>query len=97
MGGVAVDGSNPAQIADTHLRFESAHRRPCQALEIQAGSGFAAGVPQPLFLGRFDVAAVRNRYLPTADGRRFLTVAPLGREAMTPTTVVLNWYAELGR
>ncbi|HEX2798663.1 MAG TPA: hypothetical protein VHQ44_03230 [Thermoanaerobaculia bacterium] len=41
--------------------------------------------------------SLRNRFLPTADGRRFLTVAPLGREAMTPTTVVLNWFAELGR
>jgi hypothetical protein len=38
-----------------------------------------------------------TRYLPTPDGRRFLTVAPLGCEAMTPTTVVLNWFAELGR
>ena len=33
----------------------------------------------------------------TADGKRFLTVAPLGRESMTPTTIVLNWFAELGR
>jgi hypothetical protein len=41
--------------------------------------------------------SLRNRFLPNADGRRFLTVAPLGREAMTPTTAVLNWYAELGR
>ena len=24
-------------------------------------------------------------------------VAPLGRESMTPTTIVLNWFAELGR
>ena len=43
-------------------------------------------------------AAVRQGAKPgSADGKRFLTVAPLGREEMTPTTVVLNWYAELGR
>jgi hypothetical protein len=67
------------------------------AVEVQTGSGFTAGVPRSLFLGRFDPATARNRYLPSADGQRFLTVAPLGRDAMTPTTVVLNWFAELGR
>jgi hypothetical protein len=35
--------------------------------------------------------------LPTSDGQRFLLVSPLGREAMSPTTVVLNWAADLGR
>jgi hypothetical protein len=67
------------------------------AVEIQTAGGFSAGVPQALFLGRFDMSTARNRYQPAADGKRFLTVAPVGREAMTPTTVVLNWFAELGR
>ena len=66
-------------------------------VDIQTGSGMTAGAPQPLFPGRFDMSIARNRFLPTADRRRFLTVAPLGREAMTPTTVVPYWYAELGR
>jgi hypothetical protein len=43
------------------------------------------------------MANARNRLLPAADGRRFLVVAPLGRESITPTTVVMNWFAELGR
>jgi len=90
-------GREPQWRADGKELYYRAPDQRLMAVEIQAGSGFTAGVPQPLFLGRFDVAAVRNRYLPTADGRRFLTVAPLGREAITPTTVVLNWYAELGR
>ena len=67
------------------------------SVDVQTGGSFAAGAPRPLFQGRFDMTPTRNRILPTADGKRFLTVAPLGREAMTPTTVVLNWYAELGR
>ena len=90
-------GVEPRWRADGKELYYRAPDQMLMAVEVQAGSSFAAGVPQPLFLGRFDVATVRNRYLPTADGRRFLTVAPLGREAMTPTTVVLNWYAELGR
>jgi Tol biopolymer transport system component len=90
-------GVEPRWRADGKELYYRAPDQMLMAVEVQAGSVFAAGVPQPLFLGRFDVATVRNRYLPTADGRRFLTVAPLGRDAMTPTTVVLNWHAELGR
>ena len=67
------------------------------AAEIHPGDAFTAGIPRALFQGRFDMSIARNRFLATADGKRFLTVAPLGREAMTPTTVVLNWFAELGK
>jgi Tol biopolymer transport system component len=67
------------------------------AVEIQIGTTVTAGTPQPLFQGRFDSTPARDHFIPTRDGRRFLMVAPLGREAMTPTTVVLNWNAELGR
>ena len=67
------------------------------AVDVQTGSDVTAGTPHALFQGRFDTGVARNRFLPTADGKRFLTVAPLGRDAMTPTTVVLNWWAELGK
>jgi hypothetical protein len=40
---------------------------------------------------------MRNKYVASADGQRFLLVAPLGREAMTPTTIVVNWSAGLGK
>jgi Tol biopolymer transport system component len=89
--------------AEAHWRADGKelyYRAPDQklmAVEIQTAGGFSAGVPQALFAGRFDTGTARNRYFPTADGKRFLTVAPLGREAMTPTTVVLNWFAELQR
>ncbi len=40
----------------------------------------------------------RAQQVPSRRGRqRFLFVAPLGRESMTPTTVVLNWFAALGK
>jgi eukaryotic-like serine/threonine-protein kinase len=93
----ASGGVEPQWRADGKELYYRAPDQKLMAVEIQAGSGFSAGVPQPLFPGRFDMSFRRNRFLPAADGRRFLTVAPLGREAMTPTTVVLNWYAELGR
>jgi hypothetical protein len=67
------------------------------AVEIRGGDSLEAGIPQVLFQGRVHVGNARNKFLPTKDGQRFLFVAPLGREAMTPTTVVLNWVAGLGR
>src|ERR1017187_8187929 len=93
----AAGGVEPRWRADGKELYYRAPDQKVMAVEVQTGGGFTPGVPQPLFLGRFDAANARNRYLPTADGRRFLTVAPLGRESMTPTTVVLNWNAELGR
>jgi hypothetical protein len=67
------------------------------AVDIDAGESFKAGIPQALFPARVQPGIARNKYVVSADGERFLFVAPLGREALTPTTVVLNWGAELGR
>jgi Tol biopolymer transport system component len=90
-------GVEPQWRADGKELYYRAPDQKLMAVDIQTASGMTAGAPQPLFPGRFDMESLRNRFLPTADGRRFLTVAPLAREAMTPTTVVLNWFAELGR
>lgn len=92
----ASGGTEPQWRGDGKELFYRAPDQSLMAVDIQAGSGITAGTPHPLFLGSFDSGLARNRYLPTADGKRFLTVTPLGREAMIPTTVVLNWYAELG-
>jgi Serine/threonine protein kinase len=77
--------------------FYRAPDQQLMAVDVQAGESFQAGIPQPLFPGRVPPGASRNRYAAAADGQRFLFVAPLGRDAMTPTTVVLNWFGELGR
>ena len=66
-------------------------------MDIQAGESFKAGIPRPLFAARVQPGIARNKYAVSGNGERFLFVAPLGREALTPTTVVLNWGAELGR
>jgi Tol biopolymer transport system component len=90
-------GIEPHWRADGRELYYRAPDQKLMAVEIQTSGGFSAGVPQVLFPGRFDTSIARNRYLPSADGKHFLTVAPLGRDAMTPTTVVLNWFADLGR
>jgi hypothetical protein len=59
------------------------------------GGSLQAGIPKPLFLGRTALGTSRNKYAATGDGQRFLYVAPLSRDAMAPTTIVLNWFAAL--
>ena len=66
-------------------------------VEIQTGDSFSVGVPRPLFPARVRAGTTRNKYVASRDGQRFLLTAPLGREALIPTTVVLNWNAELPR
>jgi eukaryotic-like serine/threonine-protein kinase len=90
-------GVEPQWRADGKEIYYRAPDQKVMAVEIRTDGGFQAGVPKALFTGRFESGRARNKYLPAADGRRFLTVSPLGREAMTPTTVVLNWAAELNR
>jgi dipeptidyl aminopeptidase/acylaminoacyl peptidase len=67
------------------------------AVEIRGGDALEPGLPQALFQGRVTTGPASTKYLPDRTGQKFLFVAPLGREAMTPTTVVLNWFAALGK
>jgi Tol biopolymer transport system component len=90
-------GTEPHWRGDGKELFYRAPDQRLMAVEITAGATVTAGTPQALFPGSFDTALGREHYIPTRDGKRFLVVAPLGREALTPTTVVLNWNADLGR
>ena len=90
-------GREPQWRGDGKELYYRAFDQKLMAVDIQTGSEVTAGTPHALFQGRFDINVARTRFLPTADGKRFLTVAPLGRDSMSPTTVVLNWWAELGK
>ena len=88
-------GVDASWRADGKEIFFRAPDQKLMAVDVQTAGNFQAGIPQPLFLGRVPPGASRNRYSPAADGQRFLYVAPLGRESMTPTTVILNWFEGL--
>ena len=91
-------GGDPHWRADGRELYYRSPDQKIMAVDISVKDGvLQAGVPKALFLGRFDTGTARNRFIPAADGQRFLAVAPLGREAMTPTTIVMNWGADLGR
>lgn len=58
---------------------------------------FQAGIPKPLFQAQLVTGFLwRNRYVVSADGHRFLMLAPTSQSAPSaPITVVLNWPADL--
>ena len=90
-------GAEPRWRSDGKELYYRALDQKLMAVAVEADPKFAAGVPKALFQSRFETAITRNRYLPAADGSRFFGVGFLGRESITPTTVALNWFAELGR
>jgi serine/threonine protein kinase/Tol biopolymer transport system component len=91
-------GTEPTWRGDGREIYYRAPDQQLTAVEIEAAGGtFQAGTPRALFPGKFQPGTARNRYLPAPDGQRFLFVSPLGRDAMSPTTVVLNWFSELGQ
>ena len=67
------------------------------AVDVTTGSNFEAGTPKALFAARLDTAAMRNRFVPTSDGQRFLLIATQARDTISPMNVVLNWMADLGK
>ncbi|HJW14362.1 MAG TPA: protein kinase [Thermoanaerobaculia bacterium] len=91
-------GVEPSWRADGKELYYGAPDQKLMAVDIRAGETFEAGIPRALFQATVSpIRNVRSHYLPASDGRRFLLLAPLGRDAMVPTTVVVNWNASLSR
>ena len=84
-------GSSPRWRADGKELFYLAPDGKMMAVDVVATDAFRVGTPSPLF--QMPVGAVLSD--PSADGRRFLMVTPIG--ATVPFTVVLNWASELTR
>jgi Tol biopolymer transport system component len=91
-------GTDPSWRGDGKELFYRTPDQKFMAVGIQTtGSDVQAGIPQVLFPVRIRAGNARNKYASSADGQRFLFDAPLGREAMSPTTVVLNWPSSLDK
>jgi hypothetical protein len=63
------------------------------ALPITLAAGSAEpGRPMPLFNPRMNLRpGLRNEYVVSSDGRRFLVLKPVVDRTRSPVTVVLNW------
>ena len=88
-------GSDPQWRRDGKELYYRGLDQKLMAVEIRGGDSLAPGLPQVLFQSRVSIGLASTKYLPDPTGQKFLFVAPLGRDAMTPTTVVLNWFAGL--
>jgi hypothetical protein len=93
----AAGGQDPHWRRDGKELYYRALDQNLMAVEVRPGDAFQAGRPQPLFRLQPAPGAASTKYAPDPTGQKFLFVAPLGREAMMPTTVVLNWFAALGK
>ena len=65
------------------------------AAPLKPGTKVEAGIPRPLFRTPIVVDPVRHQYAVSADGQRFLVLAPVGGQATAPITIVQNWTAAL--
>jgi serine/threonine protein kinase len=96
---VSVGGGAQAQWRrDGKELFYLAADRKLMAVSIGGGSTFEADMPTILFQtrGRPDaLVGVRNSYVVSSNGERFLVETRNDSNAATPVTVVLNWTAAL--
>ena len=90
-------GVDPSWRADGKEILYRGLDQKLMAVEVEGAEPFQAGIPKPLFTAHVPPGPARNRYSASANGQRFLFVAPLSRDSMNPTTVVLNWNADLAR
>ncbi|MGE0453178.1 MAG: protein kinase [Vicinamibacteria bacterium] len=91
----AEGGFDPFWRADGREIYYRGRDTRLMVVSVETGAAFSTGTPQPLFQARFASIAARGLYRATPDGQRFLVLAPLGRDALPPTTVVLNWLAAI--
>ena len=94
-------GSKPRWRRDGTELYYVAADTTLMAVTIKSGTQLGASVPKPLFLTnlRLDDGAgvLWFRYSPSADGSKFLILAPLDQTAFAPITAVVNWTAGLKR
>jgi len=90
-------GSQPRWRKDGSELFYLALDGRLMAVAIKDGSAMELGVPKVLF--QTPITAITrsiDQYAVTADGQRFVVLAPVGGDApQSPITVALNWTAGL--
>ena len=95
----ADGGAQPQWRRDGKELFYISSNRKLMAVDVKGnGSTFEAGVPKALFDLRLQTPALpgpRNYYIAAADGKRFLVTSVSEERVTTPTTVVMNWTADL--
>jgi serine/threonine protein kinase/Tol biopolymer transport system component len=94
-------GSEPFWRGDGKELYYLATDRKVMAVGVDPGAGPGGtpvfSLPHELFLAPVSTDPnIRNRYVVSKDGSRFLVVGVANQTMVGPTTVVLNWLARLG-
>jgi Tol biopolymer transport system component len=83
-------GRQPQWRRDGRELFFVTNDRKFYAVEVRAGASFEVGTPRLLFDMPSNTVAVRNSYVPSRDGQRFL-VNKLLNTTPSPINVIVNW------
>jgi Tol biopolymer transport system component len=94
----SAGGAQPWWRRDGREIFYRAADQTIVAMPVTAGATFDAGTPLPLFKTPVvETGFAGTRWVPSADGQRFLVNLPLRGPERPRFTVVTNWTAELKR
>src|SRR5688572_11768275 len=92
-------GTHPQWRRDGKELFYISADRKLMAVDVKGeGPTFDAGVPKALFELRLQTLGLPRPgevYVTAADGQRFLVTSAPEERITTPTTVVMNWTADL--
>jgi roadblock/LC7 domain-containing protein len=88
-------GTEPAWSADGNEILYIDSGRNLVSVPVSTGATLEAGLPEVLFDPPIFPVTQRERYVVTRDGQKFLILSTTSGVSVRPTTVVLNWNAEL--
>ncbi|MCG6928357.1 MAG: protein kinase [Acidobacteria bacterium] len=88
-------GIEPMWSPNGHELFYLSPERRMMRVEVQTGGNFEAGIPEAMFTASLRPITINSRYILSRDGERFLLLSSLVEDSTPPTTVVVNWTAEL--
>ena len=93
----ASGGTDPTWRRDGKELFFLSMDGKLMAVDVNTNAGtFQAGIPKELFQSQaIPPWYWKNIYVPSADGQRFLMIAPAIEAKPAPITVVVNWTATL--
>jgi serine/threonine protein kinase/Tol biopolymer transport system component len=94
---ISVDGGGDAQWrGDSRELYYLRPDHTLMAVPIHAAPHFASAKAEPLFSTHTtDLVGVRNHYVPSRDGQRFLFASAPGNSGASQITIVVNWQDSL--
>jgi Tol biopolymer transport system component len=97
---VSADGGiEPTWRRDGKELFYLGSDRSLMAVALKTDAAVSTSVPRRLFetrmANRTNLGYIRNQYVVTGDGQRFLVSQPAGEAFSSRITVVINWAAAL--